>query len=75
MTEMGKILILLGSFLVLFGVVLILFEKLPIGFGKLPGDIVFKRDGFTFYFPVVTFLVISLLLTLILNLLFWLLRK
>ena len=41
------------------------------GLGRLPGDIVVERPGFSFYFPIVTCLVVSLVLTL----LFWLLRK
>jgi len=44
-------------------------SKLP--FGRLPGDIVIERENFTFYFPITTSLVVSLLL----SLLFWLWRK
>ncbi|WP_029552327.1 DUF2905 domain-containing protein [Thermocrinis jamiesonii] len=75
MMDVGKLFILLGTLLIIFGLIFILFEKAPFGFGKLPGDIVFKKDGFTFYFPIITSLLISLILTLILNLVFWLFRK
>jgi uncharacterized protein HemY len=78
MTDLGKWLIFVGVFFIVFGLVLLLVllvEKLPFGFGKLPGDILIKRDNFTFYFPLATSLLISLLLTLILSLIFWLLRK
>ncbi|HEX68501.1 MAG TPA: DUF2905 domain-containing protein, partial [bacterium] len=43
--------------------------KIP-GFGKLPGDILIKKKNFTFYFPLATCLILSILLTLILNLIF-----
>ena len=75
MIELGRLFIILGLFLLVFGALLMLFSKTPIGFGKLPGDIVFKRGSFTFYFPVATSLIISLLLTLILNFIFWLMKK
>jgi hypothetical protein len=75
MTDLGKWLIFVGAFFIVFGLALLLVQKLPLGFGKLPGDIFIKRDNFTFYFPLATSLLISFLLTLILNILFWLLRK
>jgi len=70
MSDIGKVLILLGVFMVALGLLLMAVEKLPLGLGRLPGDIVFKRGNFTFYFPIETFLILSVLLTLILNLLF-----
>ncbi len=75
MSEMGKLLIFLGSFLIILGLLLTFFEKLPFGLGRLPGDIVIKRDGFTFYFPIVTSLIISILLSLIVTLIFTLFKK
>ncbi|MCR2042520.1 DUF2905 domain-containing protein [Anaerosalibacter massiliensis] len=63
---MGKILILMGIILLIFGVIIILGGK--IGLGKLPGDIFIKRGNFTFFFPIVSSLIISLILTIILNL-------
>ncbi|MCC5810033.1 MAG: DUF2905 domain-containing protein [Ectothiorhodospiraceae bacterium] len=41
------------------------------GLGRLPGDIIIRRDGFTFYFPIVTSIIVSIVLTV----LFWLFRK
>jgi hypothetical protein len=63
----GKILILLGGLLLILGVILIISEKIPF-IGKLPGDFTFKGKNFTLYFPLATGIVLSLLLTLILNL-------
>lgn len=65
----GKFLILLGIIFVLLGLILIFVPKIPF-IGKLPGDIYVKKDNFTFYFPLGTSILISLLLTLILNLIF-----
>jgi hypothetical protein len=65
MNGMGKILIGLGLLLVLAGVVVLLVGKFP-GFKSLPGDIVLKKENFTFYFPLGTSILISILLTLLL---------
>jgi len=75
MGEVGKFLVLVGLLLVLVGLLLTFFEKLPLGLGRLPGDIVIKRDNFVFYFPLATSILLSLVLTLLLNLLFLLTRK
>ncbi|MFN3870544.1 MAG: DUF2905 domain-containing protein [Aquificaceae bacterium] len=75
MSDVGKLLLLFGFLLIILGFLLILFEKLPFGLGRLPGDIVIKRDGFTFYFPIATSLIISIVLSLLVTLLFSLLRK
>lgn len=69
LATMGKMIILLGIFLVIIGGILLLFGKIP-GFGKLPGDIFVQKGNFTFYFPVVTSILLSILLTLVLNLFF-----
>ena len=66
MNEMAKILILFGGILIFTGLVLLLFGKIP-GIGKLPGDIMIKKENFTFYFPLATSLLISLVLSLIFN--------
>lgn len=68
----GRIVIIIGVIIMILGVVLVFGDRIPL-LGKLPGDIVVKRDNFTFYFPIVTFLVVSAILTLIINLIFrWL---
>lgn len=64
----GKMLITFGLIMVLMGGGLLLFGKL--GLGKLPGDIFFQRGNTTFYFPLATSLIVSLVLTIILNLIF-----
>lgn len=56
-----------GIFLVLIGGLLLLGGRL-FGLGRLPGDIFLQRGNFSFYFPVVTCIVLSILLTIILNL-------
>ncbi len=70
MEQVGKLIALMGALLLVVGLFMMFFEKLPFGLGKLPGDIVIKRDNFTFYFPLATSILLSLILTLILNLLF-----
>ncbi len=65
----GKIIIIIGVIIVVLGLVLAFGGRIPL-LGKLPGDILIKRDGFTFYFPVVTFLILSAILTLIINFIF-----
>ena len=65
MTDLGRSLIFMGLFLVAVGAFLSLTGKIP-GFGKLPGDIYLKKENFTFYFPLTTSILISVLLSLIL---------
>jgi hypothetical protein len=73
---MGKMLILMGLFVVLLGLILTFAPKLRIPFlGRLPGDIRIEREGFSFYFPIVTCIVLSVLLTLLLNVIARLLGK
>ncbi len=67
LSALGKLLLITGGLLMGLGLLLILFEKIPL-LGRLPGDILIRRDGFTFYFPIVTMLLLSLLATLLLNL-------
>jgi hypothetical protein len=61
---LGKILILLGLFLAALGVLFLFMPKIP-WLGRLPGDLFFRRGNFTIYFPWVTCLLISILLTLL----------
>ena len=70
MNGLGKILILTGLVLILAGATLLLAGKLP-GFKSIPGDIVVKKENFTFYFPLGT----SILISVVLTLLFFLWRK
>jgi len=66
MEGIGKILLIVGGIIVILGLILIFSQHIPF-LGKLPGDILVKRDGFSFYFPIVTFLILSLLITIIVN--------
>lgn len=60
---MGKLLIILGVVLVLVGLLVIF--KVPIPFGKLPGDIAIKGEHVQFYFPLVSCLILSIILSLL----------
>ena len=66
---LGRVLMAVGGLIFVLGVVVALLGRT--GLGRLPGDIVVQRGGFTFYFPLVTSILLSLLLTGIL----WLLRR
>ena len=68
MSDLGRFLIIIGLLLVGVGVALLLAPKMP-WLGKLPGDFSFQRGRFSFYFPLGTCILISLVLTLILYLL------
>lgn len=65
---MRSVILVLGILLVIAAIAWPIVSKY---FGRLPGDIVVRRPGFTFFFPIVTCLVLSLLL----SLLFWIFRK
>jgi len=66
MTALGKLLILLGGALILGGIVLLLVGRLHLPLGRLPGDIVYRGKHTTFYFPIATSILLSVLLTLVL---------
>ncbi|MDD5610894.1 MAG: DUF2905 domain-containing protein [Candidatus Omnitrophica bacterium] len=61
---LGKMLILFGLTMVVIGVLLVFMHKVPY-LGKLPGDIYVQRKNFTFYFPIVTSVVLSIILSLV----------
>lgn len=65
--HVGKLLILAGLFLVLLGVLVLTWGRIPL-LGKLPGDIFLQKGNFQFFFPLVTCLILSAVLTLIINL-------
>jgi len=66
---MGKLLMTLGLLLLLGGAVVYFGEKY-LNLGRLPGDIHIERENFRFHFPIVTSMVVSVILTIVLNL-FW----
>lgn len=70
MGEMAKILIVIGLVLAAVGLALLFLPKIPF-LGKLPGDIVIKRDKFTFYFPLATSIIVSIVISLLL----WIIAK
>jgi hypothetical protein len=67
--ELGRMLLIFGAVLVAAGAVLLLGARLPFRLGRLPGDIVYQGRHTTFYFPIVTCLLLSVGLTVF----FWLL--
>jgi hypothetical protein len=64
MSEMARFLIIIGVLLVVVGVILLLAPKVP-WLGKLPLDFTYKRDNFTFYFPLGTCILLSIILSII----------
>jgi ABC-type Na+ efflux pump permease subunit len=66
MTDFGKLLIVLGGILLVAGVVLVLLGRTNLPIGRLPGDILYRGKNTTFYFPLATSIVLSVLLSLIL---------
>ncbi|MEW6324658.1 MAG: DUF2905 domain-containing protein [Nitrospirota bacterium] len=69
--EFGRLLVIFGIILIALGGIFMAAGKLPPWLGRLPGDIVIERKNFSFYFPIVTSVLLSVLLTLI----FWLFRR
>jgi hypothetical protein len=61
-SDLGRVLVILGVVLLVLGLVLMAAGRLPL-VGRLPGDVVYRRGNFTFYFPIVTSILLSLLLT------------
>jgi hypothetical protein len=66
----GKAVFVIGLIIAVIGLLLMFFNKIPF-LGKLPGDITIKKENFTFYFPIVT----SIVLSIILSLIFYFLRR
>ena len=64
MTDVGKLLIVLGVVLLVAGVMLTVLGKTNLPLGRLPGDIVYRGKNTTFYFPLATSLLVSVLLSL-----------
>lgn len=80
-TLLGKVLIGIGLGIVVLGLLLLAADRIPgVGslfnwLGKLPGDLSFKRDHVSFYFPIATSLVLSILLSLLFYVLGWFFRR
>jgi len=67
MTDIGRLFILFGIVLLTIGIALVVLPKVPF-LGKLPGDIFIQKDNMTFYFPIATSILISIILTIVLHL-------
>ena len=70
MSELGRALVVLGLVIAAVGLLLVAFDRVP-WLGRLPGDISIQRGNWTFYFPLGT----SILLSIVLSLLFWLFSR
>ncbi len=71
MTEFGKILIVVGGLFIIFGLLLLFGGRIHLPIGRLPGDIVYHGKNTTFYFPIVTSIILSVVLSLVL----WLINR
>ena len=66
LSGIGKVLILAGAFVAFSGLLLVFWQRIPF-LGELPGDIFLQKRNFQFFFPIVTCLAISVLLTIMVN--------
>ncbi len=66
MGDLGRVLVFVGGLLLVFGLVLILAGKVNLPIGRLPGDIVYRGKHTTFYFPLMTSILLSVILSLVL---------
>lgn len=69
MTDLGKLLIMLGLVLLVAGALLTVLGRANLPLGRLPGDIVYRGKNTTFYFPLATSVVVSVVLSIVLYLL------
>lgn len=72
--NLGKLLLIFGLVIAGLGLVLMLAGRLPFS-GRLPGDITIRSDNVSCFFPLATMIVVSLLLTVLINLVLWILRR
>lgn len=68
MSDFGKLLIVLGAALLVTGIVLVVVARANLPLGRLPGDIVYRGKNTTFYFPLATSVLVSVVLSLVLYL-------
>lgn len=71
--QIGKAVLALGIVISIAGVILLLLGKL--GVARLPGDIFIKRDGVRIFIPIVSMILVSVILTVVLNVVLWILRR
>jgi hypothetical protein len=73
---LGKLLLFTGVFLAVIGLFFLAGSRASLlGLGKLPGDLTYRSKNVTFYFPIASSLVVSVLLTLLMTLISWLMRR
>jgi hypothetical protein len=75
LSTLGKGIVALGVMLVVVGGLVWLLGRAGLPLGRLPGDIHIQRDGFSCYFPIVTMIILSVVLTILLNIIFRSLNK
>jgi len=66
MGDLGRMLVFVGGLLLAVGIILVLAGKVNLPIGRLPGDIVYRGKNTTFYFPLVTSILLSVILSLVL---------
>ncbi len=66
MGDLGRMLIFVGGLLLVFGIILVLAGKVNLPLGRMPGDIVYRGKNTTFYFPLATSILLSVILSLVL---------
>jgi hypothetical protein len=71
----GKWMLILGVVLVVVGTVVWLVESLGLPLGRLPGDVRMRGEGWSFHLPIMTCIIVSVVLTVMLNLLLWFFRR
>jgi hypothetical protein len=71
MQQIGKIIIVIGVFLIILGIIFYVFYDKLQWFGNLPGDIKIKREHFTFYAPITSMILLSIIISFVL----WLISK
>ncbi len=65
MENIGRILVVTGLFIAIIGLLVMAISKIGIPFGRLPGDIVIHKKNFTFYFPLATSIILSVLFSIL----------
>ena len=67
MNDLGKSVIIIGLILIVIGAVLTIAGKIP-GVGRLPGDLLIKKENFSFYFPITTCILLSIIISIFMHL-------